>query len=57
MYIIAGEESLGLWERIHEQLFETTRKDTVVAEADLLVALVIKLDAVEADVVWVSPGR
>lgn len=32
------------------------QKDTVLAERDLLMVVVIKLEAVEADVVWVSPG-
>ena len=32
------------------------RKDTVVTETDLLVVLVIKFEAVETDVVRVSPG-
>lgn len=35
---------------------KTIRKDTVVTEADLLVVLVVKLNAVEADVVRVSPS-
>lgn len=35
---------------------KTIGKDTVVTETDLLVVLVVKLDAVEADIVWVSPG-
>lgn len=30
-------------------------KDTVVTETDLLMVLVVKLDAVESDVVWVPP--
>lgn len=30
-------------------------KDTVVAEGDLVVVVVVQLDAVEADVVGVSP--
>lgn len=33
------------------------QKDTVLAERDLLVVVVIKLEAVEADVVRVSPRR
>lgn len=31
-------------------------KDTVFTQADLLVLLVIKFKAVEADVVWIPPG-
>ena len=48
-----GEESFGL---MHEGRCTLIRKDTVVAEADLLVVLVIKFKAVEADIVRVSPG-
>lgn len=40
---------------IHEGR-KLVRKDTVVTETDLLVVLVIKFEAVEADVVRVSPG-
>lgn len=35
---------------------EHIKKDTVVTETDFLMVLVIKLEAVETDVVWVSPG-
>lgn len=41
---------------MHEGRCTLIRKDTVVAEADLLMVLVIKLEAVETDVVRVSPG-
>lgn len=32
------------------------RKDTVVTEADLLMVLIVKLKAVQTNVVWISPG-
>lgn len=41
---------------MHEGQHRLIIKDTVVTETDLLVVLVVKLEAVEADVVRVAPS-
>lgn len=41
---------------MHESRCGLVRKDTVVTEADLLMVLIVKLKAVETDVVGVPPG-